>query len=366
MPRLFSMVLMSALTSACGKGDGIPDAAPPIDAAPPPDATGQQWTAAPPLPEPISNNAVGAIPVGGPAGCTLFSALGIDETRTAAGIVARAWSWTAGDAAWTALPDVPTGGRLAAAGVGLRNRFYVLGGYSVDAGGLETSHTEVDMYDPAVGAWVTVTPLPIAVDDAVVAVWRERFIIVVSGWSNGATIRDLQIYDADRDAWETGNEFAGTPVFGGAGAMVGDELIVIDGVANGPMGYQLVNQAWRGQFDVGSPGGVIWTSLGMHPGPARYRAAAGTLGDQLLFHGGTSDPYNYDGLSYSNGSPAIPLPSTAVYDAPTAGFALTGLPPDKPEGTMDHRGLVGCGDTRYTIGGMIAGPAVTANVWAQR
>jgi len=92
-----------------------------------------------------------------------------------------------------------------------------------------------------------------------------------------------------------------------------------------------------------------------HPYPARYRAAAGELDGLLAFQGGTSVPYNFDGLSYATDTPSAPLADAIAIDPATTSW-VTPIA-DKPIATMDHRGLVGCGPRVFTVGGMEAGPS---------
>ena len=340
------IVAVAAVLLGGGCGDDRP--APGADAAPP------GWSAAAPLPEPLANNAVAALD--GPDGCLLFTATGIDASLGQPGIHARAWSLEPGAAAWTALPDAPGEPRIAASAVALRGRVYLLGGYSVAAGGGETSHDLVAVWDPVAG-WSTAAPLPVAIDDAVVAAWRDRWIVVVSGWSDTAPVRDVQIYDADTDSWALAPPFPGTPVFGHAGGIAGDTLLVVDGVASGLRGFGIVEQAWRGDLDPDQPTEITWTDLVDHPGPATYRAAGGTAGDRIVIHGGTDTPYNFDGLRYDTGEPALPLDTAFAFDPATGTFS-DDLPTKQPA-TMDHRALVGCDELTHTIGGMTTGPAAT-------
>ncbi|HEX2570547.1 MAG TPA: hypothetical protein VH877_13410 [Polyangia bacterium] len=307
------------------------------------------------LPEPLTNNAVAA--VAGPAGCTLYSAFGLDATRQRPGIHGRAFAWREGQAAWQALPDAPGLPRIATSGVALRGKFWVLGGYSIDVDDNETSHTELVVYDPASNAWSSVSPLPVAIDDAMAVAWRDRYIVVVSGWSNTRPVPNVQIYDADSDTWSAGTDFPGTAVFGGAAGLDGDDLYVIDGVGLDTVQreFVIVNQTWRARLDPNNPTTIQWTSLGPHPGPARYRAAAGPAFGRVLFVGGTDNPYNYDGLSYDNNQPSAPLASLFGIDPRTGTF---GALETRPQATMDHRALVGCGDAVYTVGGMTTGPNV--------
>jgi hypothetical protein len=184
---------------------------------------------------------------------------------------------------------------------------------------------------------------------------------VVSGWSNTDSVATVQIYDAESESWAVATDFPGTPVFGHAGAITGDTLVIVDGVGSVGFGFELVNQAWLGQLDVDDPTTIEWIDLGSHPGPARYRAAGGTTVDgQLWFHGGTEVPYNFDGLAYDGGRPAPPLATTLIYGL-DQGFSELGVP--KPVATMDHRALARCRATLYSVGGMTAGPEVSAGVW---
>lgn len=331
---------------ACGERGGLPDAAV------------HGWQQLADLPEPVSNNAVAALD--GASGCVLVSAMGIDASRTAGGIHAHAWQL---GATWQPLPDVPSGGRIVASAVALRDKVYVLAGYSVALDGTETSHAEVDVLDVASQMWSPGPPLPTPIDDAVAVAWRDRWIVVASGWSNIAPVATVQVFDADQGTWATATPFPGAAVFGHAAAISGDEMVLIDGVGETVThGFRSVLQAWHAQLDPTAPTQIAWTRIADHAGPARYRAAAGSLGGTVVFHGGTADPYNYDGLSYATNQPSAPLADAVAFDVSTATWADP--PPPKPTATMDHRGLVGCGTRVFTLGGMEAGPTVTPAVWS--
>lgn len=318
------------------------------------------WAREPDLPEPVSNNAVASVETEG--GCMIFSLLGIDSSRATAGIHNRGFRMREGDTSWISLPNIPGPPRLATNAVGLRGEPYVLGGYEVTVSGTEVTANTLQRFNLTNGQWETLAPLPTPVDDVGAVVWRDRYIVVVSGWSGTANVDAVQIYDADTDAWIAATSFPGTAVFGQAMAIAGDELIIIDGVRSGPGGFSLVNQAWRATLNPDQPAQIEWTDLGQHPGPARYRAAGGTTkAGALWFHGGTSEPYNFDGLRYDNGQPAPPLASTLSY---FEGAFSTSDVPDKPTATMDHRSLVSCGERVLTVGGMTEGPAVTNQVWS--
>lgn len=345
---------LGLLAGACGDSDASPDAG-----SLGPDAQAG-WAQGVPLPEAISNNAMASVETEG--GCMVFSMLGIDMSLSSAGIHNRAYRWREGDDSWLAMPAIPGPGRLAANAVGLRGEPYLIGGYDVAVGGAETSHTSLQRFNLTSGQWESMADLPVPIDDAGVVTWRDRYIVVVSGWSNTDNVDAVQIYDADNDSWIMATSFPGTPVFGPAAAIVDDQLILIDGVGSGVSGFRMVNQAWRASLNPAAPQTVAWTDLGEHAGPARYRAAATTTSaGAMWFHGGTSEPYNFDGQRYDNGQPATPLASTMLY---TGGSFVIGAVPEKPTATMDHRALVGCGDKLMTVGGLVAGPSATSQTWS--
>ena len=356
LAALASLTVVAIAMPACSGCDG--GSARP-DAQTAPDAQ-VGWARGPDLPEPVSNNALASVETEG--GCMIFSLLGIDSSRDSSGIHNRGFRLREGDDSWISLPVIPGPPRLATNAVGLRGEPYVLGGYEVQGGGTEVSANTLQRFDLAFGRWVTMAPMPVPVDDVGAATWLDRYIVVVSGWSNTGNVDAVQIYDVESDTWTQATAFPGTPVFGQSMAISGDELVLIDGVRSGALGFTLVNQAWRGTLDPDQPGEIAWTDLGEHPGPARYRAGGVTTnGGAMWFHGGTSEPYNFDGLRYDNSQPATPLATTLSYQ--DEAFSLIEVP-EKPNATMDHRALVPCGERVLSVGGMTAGPDVTAEIWS--
>ena len=130
-----------------------------------------QWTVAPELPFPTTNNAVVAVDTErGPA---VFSFLGLDSTKRWSGIHARSFRWAIGDPEWSEVQPVPGRGRLAATAQAVAGRIYLFGGYTVDADGSEKSLPNVDIYDPDTDTWNSGAAIPIPVDDAVSGVWAD-------------------------------------------------------------------------------------------------------------------------------------------------------------------------------------------------
>jgi len=319
------------------------------------------WRKAPALPIPLTNNAVAASESNGE--CTIYSAMGMDQTLAPGGLVNHAYQWHVGAERWQVMPNPPTDvGRMAASAVTMRSKLYVLGGYTVDSDGTELSFGAVHAFDIAAAGWSTIEPIPVYVHDQVALAWRNRWIVTVGGRSDTGPVDAVQLFDAETGTWAEGTAFPGTPVFGHAGALVGDQLVIIDGVTHSPDGPEIVEQAWLATLDPENPTEIAWEDLGGHPGPARYRAAAGyAWGENVWFHGGTDEPYDFDGLTYAAGIPATPLPTTLVFDFGTGTFSLHDKL--KPVATMDHRGLASCGGRMYTVGGLEEGPEVTSDVW---
>ena len=311
----------------------------------------------PPLPMPVTNNAVAAGRIAG--AWWIFSALGVDSTKRWSGITRRAHAWSSAKGKWSALPDVPgREGRIAATAQVVHGRLYLFGGYTVDAGGRERSLANVDVYDPATGRWTAGAPIPVAVDDAVSGVYRDSLVYLVSGWHDSDNVRDVQLYDVRHDRWSAATPIPGPGVFGHSGSLAGGRIVFIDGAAKQASGakYALVPQVWVGTVSAGDPAHIEWTAGPAHPGPALYRAAAASCGMWVLFAGGTANPYNYNGIGY-DGRPSVPRDTVLAFDAGGGTWRVL-APLDAP--TMDHRGLAASGGSAWVVGGMRADQRVSA------
>jgi hypothetical protein len=171
----------------------------------------------------------------------------------------------------------------------------------------------------------------------------------------------------------------GTPVFGHAGSIIGDTIVYVDGAYRNPSGsnpkYLASSECWMGRIPKkGDFTKIAWTRLPPHPGSARYRIAAGAglLGRKdarIYFSGGTSNPYDYNGIGY-NGQPSEPSSSIFAFDFYSENWET--LRPDRPPSIvdasifdrpiMDERSLVFTDDGLMTIGGMEKGQQPTAKV----
>ncbi len=312
------------------------------------------WITHAPLPEPLANNAITTHSFGDT--CYVYSFMGIDTTKAWSGITRHAWRLNTTTDTWQALPDVPGSvGRIAALAFSFGSKVYLFGGYSVASDQSETTWGAVDIYDPATNTWSSGSPIPVPVDDMVGGVWRDSLIYLVSGWSQTTVVSNTQVYDPAMDTWAQATPFPIGGTFGGAGGIVGNWFIYVDGVRGN---FLMRENVHRGLIDPNDPLSVTWAVSGKHPGESLYRMASGNVpGDttSLLFAGGSDNAYNFDGIGF-NGQPSEPTGQMWYYFPSTNKRRQVA---DKETPTMDHRGFPTCGDRMYIAGGMIGGQQVT-------
>lgn len=321
----------------------------------------------PPLPIAHANNAVAQIEIDGKT--TLFSFMGLTAGKTYKDIGKQAFAFTEGDSAWRRLDDVPVPeGRLAATAVGLGEAVYLFGGYTVAEDGAEVSTSENFRYNARAGRFDPIPAMPVPTDDAVSFVYADRYIYLVSGWHNTGNIRDVQVYDTFENIWFKATDYPGSPVFGHAGGIVGNRFIIADGVAvlgsreGGDRRFETVNEGWMGTINPDNPAEITYRRLPQLPGRGNYRmgGAGDVQGNRVLFAGGTSNAYNYNGIGY-NGEPSKPTAHVFAWDFTRDNWVAY---PDKSVPSMDHRGLVKFKGQWVTVGGMTAGQQVTGDVLA--
>jgi N-acetylneuraminic acid mutarotase len=318
-----------------------------------------------PLPAPVSNNAVALLKSHGRP-LEAFSFMGMGPTKTWNDITNAAYSLDTESGKWSELRPVPgTAGRIAAGAVGGRDHVFLFGGYVVDAQGEEITVSDVNVYEPLTEHWFRGADIPVPVDDFVIGMNRDRFIYLVGGWSKTDAVRNVQVYDAEKNRWLQATPLPGTPVFGHAGGIADDTIIYIDGALKNPAGnqprYVASDECWMGKIDHHDPTKIEWTKLPEHPGSARYRIAGGgsDKDDRVYFSGGTDNPYNYNGIGY-DGKPSEPSPTTFALNLKTSKWEV--INDHTPNPTMDHRGLLVTSQGLLTIGGMEAGQKVTTRV----
>jgi N-acetylneuraminic acid mutarotase len=317
----------------------------------------------PPLPVPISNNAVTSIKLG--KQFLVFSFMGIGPGKTWKDISNAAYQLDISAGEWTEIRPVPgPAGRLAAAAASARQQIFLFGGYVVDAQGGEITVPDVAVYEPADHRWYRGTDIPTAVDDSVIGTYHDRYIYLVSGWSKNEAVRNVQVYDAEKNTWKQATPIAGMPVFGHAGALLEDTIIYVDGAYKNPSGsspYIASDECWMGKIDHHDLSKIQWSKIPNHPGSARYRIAAGASEREkkIYFVGGTDNPYNYNGMGY-DGRPSEPSPVAFAWDLRNSKWELVSENTSDP--TMDHHGLAATPTGLIIIGGMEKGQRVTSRL----
>jgi len=302
-------------------------------------------------------------------GDRVFAFYGLGANKTWLDIARDVHAYDIRSGHWRKLGDIPVArGRLGSVAVTVGGRVYLFGGYSVAADGRETTTPDVLRFDPATGKFAGETAMPVPVDDSVALPWRDRWIVLVSGWHDSGNVRDVQIYDTRTKRWTSGTPWPGQPVFGHAGGLVGDSMVVCDGVtatkgAEGKHRFAISNACWRGTLDPDAIGRIRWSALPAHPGPPLYRAGAVGVrraggAASIVFAGGSARPYNYDGIGY-DGMPAAP--SSRVVSIDFRCNAWTEHRP-LPRAGMDFRGMIEARGGFLLFGGMRAGQTVSDKV----
>jgi len=316
-----------------------------------------------PLPDPLSNNAVAILKLHGQF--ALFSLMGIGPKKTWDAVSNVAYELDAGSGKAYTIHAVPgTAGRIGAMAVGAAGRVFLFGGYVVYQGG-GMAVPDANTYEPANDRWVRGADVPIPVGDAVIGVFRDRYIYLIGGRTNSGLISDVQMYDLEKSHWSKATSIPGPPVFGHAGALVDDTIIYVDGAKKKDAGqgprFVPSDECWKGKIDHHHPNIIEWTKLANHPGSARFRIAAGGADKDgmIYFSGGSDNPHDYNGIGY-DGKPSEPSPVTFSYNLRTGKWET--LNDNTPDPSMDHRGLLVTPEGLVVIGGMEKGQQVTGNI----
>jgi N-acetylneuraminic acid mutarotase len=296
----------------------------------------------------------------------IFTMQGLSGGRTHADIHARVWSSGTGWESWRALADIPVDeGRLAGVAVSAASSVWLFGGYTVAADGAELSTPEVFRLGAGEDRFSMVTEMPVPVDDMTAFVYRDRYIYLVSGWHDLGNVNLVQVLDTHSMSWTQATPFPGAAVFGHAGGMSGNRMLVCDGVRieypedGSARRFLMSDECWLGSVDEQDYRRIQWQPVSQHPGPARYRMAATADADRgVVFAGGTDNPYNFDGVGY-NGQPSEPQHGVFRFDFNSmtwqSGWTLAAA-------SMDHRGMLYLDGWFYLAGGMLADQEVTGRV----
>ena len=311
------------------------------------------------LREPVTNNAVAHVTTHNEQYIISFSGLGKEKDYQA--VHNKVFVYRASSNTWQDAPGVPIEkpvngltGRLASVAASIDNYAYVFGGYTVAKDHSEVSVPDVYRFDPSNLQYTKLAPMPVPVDDSIALTYQNRYIYLISGWHNDGNVNLVQIYDTKTNQWQQGSPFPGKPVFGQAGGMVGNTLVVCDGVKVDyyPVkrrGFSAEPACYKGEINEKDLTKIHWTTLKHPTGSARYRMAA--MGDHssnsIIFIGGSNNPYNYNGIGYDK-VPSSPSAVLWQYNLSNNKWHML----TTAKATMDHRGLLKFKGRYITVGGM--------------
>ena len=306
------------------------------------------------LPIAVSNNAVAYV-----AGSDQFYTFnGLLAGKTYQDITNQAYVWQAGQ--WSQL-SVPTTQQpvLASTAVTVGQFVYLIGGYTVAADHSEKSVPNVWKIDSQTHQWHAMPTMPTPVDDTVALVYQNRYIYLISGWHDVDNVDLVQVFDTNNNTWHQATPFPLPPVFGHAGGIIGNQMVICDGVkvvkANDKKQFLPSPACALGQINADDFSQIEWQDMTHHSGTAYYRMAAASDNlSHFYFIGGSDNPYNYDGMGY-NQLPAEPSNQIRSYDSANQQWLLLD---NQLPASMDHRALLYTRHGMVVLGGMAEGQTV--------
>lgn len=315
------------------------------------------------LPQPITNNAVTQVKIADKDYLISFNGLGSKKTYQA--VHNATYVYDVSLKSWQKKSPVPIEktvngltGRLASVATAINETAYVFGGYTVAKDHSEVSVADVYAYHVITDNFQPLAPMPVPVDDSIALPYKNRYIYLISGWHNDGNVNLVQVYDTKTNLWQQASPFPGKAVFGHAGGIIDNTLLVCDGVAidvhiHKRRSYRAETACYRGEIDPSTVNKIAWFKAEHPTNTARYRmAASGFINKQsntkeIVFVGGSDNPYNYNGIGY-NGKPSAPSKQIWRYNVETRQWQIT----NSKIATMDHRGLLILENKLLTLGGM--------------
>jgi len=314
---------------------------------------GWEWEVLPPMPEPVSNNAV-VEAFSGDSLC-VYSFTGISEGLNPADIHLKSWRYNTVTQEWSSLPDVDDfRGKIAAGASVVDNVIYLIGGYHVFNNFSEQTSNKVHRFDPEANEWLEDgSDLPVATDDHVQAVWRDSLIFVVTGWSQNTNVNDVQIYDPSTDEWT-----AGTPTpnsnsfesFGASGTIIGDTIYYYGGTQISGFSFQATGDFRKGVINPEDPTDILWSLITANDLPNGYRMACTSYGNEIVWIGGSEVSYNFDAIAYNGGFVVEPFEEIRTFDTETGEWSFF---ENSPFPIMDLRGIARVSEIEWIIAGGI-------------
>ena len=304
------------------------------------------------LPEAVSNQAVSEGVLNGVP--YLYSFGGIDSTKLHSGIHLRSYRINARTGIAERIEDIPdTLGKIASAASRIEDTIYVIGGYHVFEDGTEKSSDRVHRYDISGNRFLEDgAKVPVPIDDHIQVVYDNRYIYLITGWSDESNVPDVQIYDAKKNRW-----FEGTPVpdtddfksFGASGFILDDTIYYLGGASMGS-NFPIQSILRKGEINPQNPAEINWTRQFLDPRFAGYRMGCFGRKGELFWIGGSNVTYNFNAIAYDGTGGVEPNHRILRYDGQSFTEDFNKNIP------MDLRGIANIDDsTKYLIGGITEG-----------
>ncbi|MGB2738960.1 MAG: kelch repeat-containing protein [Cognaticolwellia sp.] len=325
------------------------------------------------LPAPVTNNAVAQVKVNNNWYLLSFSGLG--KLKGYQDVHNHSYVYDVSKNQWQEKSAVPIKkpingliGRLASVATAIDEVAYVFGGYTVAKDHSEVSVPDVYAYHVITDKYQALAPMPVPVDDSIALPYRNRYIYLISGWHNDGNVNLVQLFDTKTNQWQQASPFPGKAVFGHAGGIVDNQVLVCDGVGidvhlKKRRSYTAQSACYRGEINPQNPAIISWYKVEHPTGESRYRMAATGLvnaitnSNEIVFIGGSNNPYNYSGIGY-NGEPSTASNEIWRYNLDNNKWTIT----YSDNATMDHRGLLQLDGKLVTLGGMGAKQTVLKGI----
>jgi N-acetylneuraminic acid mutarotase len=312
------------------------------------------------MPAAVSGNAVATLR----GGLEVYSLMGIGPKKTWDDVTNHIYVLHLAGAKWSNGHPVPgVGGRLGASAVGAKGKIYVFGGYLLDKQGEEFTVSDANVYLPEEQRWYRAADLPVGVDRAVIGVNHDRYIYLVGGRSKNGPVNNVQVYDVETNQWSQATPFPGAPVFGHAGGLGDDTIVLVDGAKKNPAGssppYIVSDECWIGKIDHKDPNKIVWSKLPPHPGTGRFGIVGGAAEKdrRVLFSGGSARVHDFKGLD-AEGKPVELSNVTFSYDVHSNKWDT--LEEDNNDPRSDTGGIAFTPIGPIIVGGLAKNAAVTA------
>ena len=242
---------------------------------------------------------------------------------------------------------------LASVAIGVGSSVYLIGGYTVAEDHTEVSTPYIYRLDIPDLSWHLETTMPTPVDDTVVVNYLNRYLYLISGWHDTDNVNLVQVYDLQTKRWQQATPFPLPAVFGHAGGIMGNQILICDGVkvvyTEDKKSFKPSPACAVGEIDEQYVTQINWSTVEHYSGIAHYRMAASSHAEfGVVMAGGSDNPYNYNGIGY-DGIPSKASGDVRIYDVEKGVWRVI---KNHTKATMDHRGLLQGDGYFHILGGM--------------